>query len=275
MKTRQGSSFLVLLLLLCSAISFIALTTAQLAGTSLFALDSRSTSLQAQEYAQNRAIKVRLTKYKDLQNQSKKPIPNTDFVDEVTIGPETDVPDLPRAKQKKVTIQVYKNTDSLPRIKLDVIRMTKEKDTVPIGTIIAWASHTLPDDGGTWLICNGQSTAAYPDLAAIIGPTVPDYQGLFLRGYGSQNGYASNSLNSFQGDAIRNISGNFYANNVSNWGTSGVFGQQRTGERHESIDYKHQSLYYFNYSFDASRVVPTANENRPVNRAVYWLIKAE
>lgn len=281
LKKRSGSGFLILLLILCMAISAISLTTAQLTGSSYFALDARSTALQAQEHAQNRADKIRLTKYKDLQPQAKKQIPNTEFYDEVSLSPETDVPDISRAKQRTVTIKVFKSSDTVPRITLNLIRMSKEKSSVPIGTIIAWASHTMPDDG-TWLICNGQSTALYPELAAIVGANVPDYQGIFLRGFGSQASahygavtHSSNALNALQGDAIRNMSGTFYANNVSNWGSSGVFSQQRTSEKHESIDYKHQSLYYFRYSFNAANGVPTANENRPINRAVYWLIKAE
>jgi hypothetical protein len=50
---------------------------------------------------------------------------------------------------------------------------------VPTGTIIMWGSFNFPDG---WLICNGQSTANYPALAAIYGSNVPDLRGEFVRG---------------------------------------------------------------------------------------------
>ena len=52
----------------------------------------------------------------------------------------------------------------------------------------------------------------YPELVALIGTTVPDYRGIFLRGHGSQVSthygtvtHASASLGELQGDAIRNM----------------------------------------------------------------------
>ncbi|WP_422664658.1 phage tail protein [Anaeromusa acidaminophila] len=75
-----------------------------------------------------------------------------------------------------------------------------------------WPSFSNPTDGNIWLECNGQSTSAYPALAAIVGVTVPDYRGIFLRGYGSQTSmhygtitHSSASINQLQGDSIREI----------------------------------------------------------------------
>ena len=54
----------------------------------------------------------------------------------------------------------------------------------------------------------------YPELVALIGGNVPNYQGVFLRGYGGQTSYHygavghwSAGLGELQGDAIRNITG--------------------------------------------------------------------
>lgn len=133
---------------------------------------------------------------------------------------------------------------------------------------------------GTWLECNGQSTSAYPALAVVVGANVPDYRGIFLRGLGSQTSthygtvtHSSATLGTLQGDAIRNIYGEFYDCGFDTmrayWGafSVGTSGLVRTvhGSRTESTP---------GFSFDASRVVPTANENRPVNRAVRYLIRA-
>ena len=63
---------------------------------------------------------------------------------------------------------------------------------VPVGSVITWPSSNLPDrmTHGDYLECNGQSfdVNRYPKLYKALGSDkVPNYQGLFLRGYGSQN----------------------------------------------------------------------------------------
>jgi microcystin-dependent protein len=50
----------------------------------------------------------------------------------------------------------------------------------PVGSIVMWANDTVPVG---WLECNGQSTAAYPALATVVGATVPDMQGLVPAGF--------------------------------------------------------------------------------------------
>ena len=129
---------------------------------------------------------------------------------------------------------------------------------------------------GVWLECNGQSTSGYPALAAIVGSNVPDYRGMFLRGYGSQGGYSSGSVGALQGDAIRNITGvvsGIYQVAFNNF--SGAFCD--IGTRDSRIDKvpTNPTGYTDDIGFDASRVVPTANENRPVNKAVLYIIKAQ
>jgi microcystin-dependent protein len=57
-----------------------------------------------------------------------------------------------------------------------------------------WPLDTAPTD---WIECNGQSTAAYPELAALLGATVPDLRGEFVRGWdngrGTDSGRAINT----------------------------------------------------------------------------------
>ncbi len=142
-------------------------------------------------------------------------------------------------------------------------------------------------DSGKWLLCNGQDIdpVTYPKLAALMSK-VPNYQGVFLRGYGSQgysqlNGskigitetlYSSAELNILQGDAIRNITGQV--------ATTGILGVGGTGSFYSSTSTNRASTeagYYGNayLNFDASLIIPTSNENRPVNIAVNYLIKAK
>lgn len=113
----------------------------------------------------------------------------------------------------------------------------------------------------------------YPELVALVGAKVPDLRGLFLRG----NGGNSAALGVQQGDAIRNITGrisigNQYANAGVKWGE----GALNVGRSFGGNDFKESGP---NSSpdeiiLDASLVVPTAEENRPVNKAVRYLIRA-
>ena len=156
--------------------------------------------------------------------------------------------------------------------------------SIPIGTVIAWPSASWPADADNWLECNGQaiSSAVYPELVALIGWNVPNYQGVFLRGYGGQTSYHygavghwSAGLGELQGDGIREI-----------WGELSYLPRSRDGEVGQS-----GSLAFWNegrnqwmndagkapsgaMNFYASRSTPVVGEVRPVNRAVRYLIRA-
>ena len=145
--------------------------------------------------------------------------------------------------------------------------------------VVAWTLSANPSDN--YLECNGQSidSTKYPKLYALM-KNVPDYRGIFLRGLGSvtSNHYGtvthtSSNLGELQGDAIRNITGNFVVIG-SSIAYEGVFSQNR--HRFSGTEWGDWGpTPYYLTSFDASRVVPTAEENRPVNKAVRYFIKAK
>ena len=155
--------------------------------------------------------------------------------------------------------------------------------SIPVGTVITWPSSSWPPDADNWLECNGQAinSTVYPELVALIGWNVPNYQGVFLRGYGGQNSYHygavghwSVGLGELQGDGIREISASFSTGGQHGiGGASGSFGV--TGG--QGYDWKYGgtgNTYWGGIDFYASRVTPVVGEVRPVNRAVRYLIRA-
>ena len=150
----------------------------------------------------------------------------------------------------------------------------KATSSIPVGTIIAWPVAENPadwqnsDGSYNWLECNGQSISktVYPELFALIGGQVPDLRGLFLRGHGGN----SAALGKQQGDAIRNVHGTFGQHGSAS--ASGAF-YRSTGCR-EDIRSSFNEWTGNGVALDLSRVVPTAEENRPVNMAVRYLVRA-
>lgn len=151
-----------------------------------------------------------------------------------------------------------------------------EEYKVPIGTIIAMSSDYIP---AGYLLCNGSAVnrQTYSLLFAKIGTTygegdgtntfnLPDLRGKFVRGLGGN----SDLLGKTQGDAIRNITGEVDICHGDNNVTNGVF--RDNGRKSRGRD--GNEWYSHSVIFDASTVVPTANENRPLNMAMNYLIKA-
>ena len=96
----------------------------------------------------------------------------------------------------------------------------------------------------------------------------PDYRGIFLRGLGGN----SADLGILQGDAIRNITGSTGIFTSQGWPTSS--GALFTKALGDGDDGGHSNEGHIIY-FDASRVVPVAVENRPINKAVRYFIKTK
>ncbi|EAF5686210.1 tail fiber protein [Salmonella enterica] len=152
-----------------------------------------------------------------------------------------------------------------------------EGSALPVGVPVPWPSATPPTG---WLKCNGAPFSAeeYPKLAKVY-PTneLPDLRGEFIRGWDDGRGIdAGREILSAQGDAIRNIVGHVscvrrgpaHADRVdgtfrydSNWNT--LIKSTDASDDWGSV-----------VSFDASRVVPTAPENRPRSIAFNFIVRA-
>lgn len=167
---------------------------------------------------------------------------------------------------------IVKIVDSLSSSATDAaLTAAKGKELSDILDIVAYSP--IPYFGNSapsgFLAMNGQTitSAQYPKLFARYGSSLPDLRGCFIRGLGGN----SDALGVVQGDAIRNITGNISIVSGGGVGT-GVFSVNSTARQNHinspltgtdnSID------------FDASHVVPTANENRPKNIAFLYIVKA-
>ncbi|MDQ9484166.1 phage tail protein [Escherichia coli] len=165
-----------------------------------------------------------------------------------------------------------------------------EGSALPVGVPVPWPSATPPTG---WLKCNEAAFSAeeYPELAKAY-PTnkLPDLRGEFIRGWDDGRGMdTGRAILSAQGDAIRNIYGEFKTVNTENysiWESVGSFKgavvplNPSTNNSYFSLirsmvtERTDGAVYPKVIGLDASRIVPTANENRPRNIAFNYIVRA-
>lgn len=146
-------------------------------------------------------------------------------------------------------------------------------DVAPVGIPQPWPLSVAPSG---WLICNGAAfdKAMYPYLAAAYpSGKLPDLRGEFIRGWDAGRGVdAGRAILSAQGDAIRNITGSINAIG----GEGGAIYYKSTPAKTSWVHWGGDNTFHdvMSYGFDASRVVPTASENRPRNIAFNYIVRA-
>nr|DAF12057.1 MAG TPA: tail collar fiber protein [Caudoviricetes sp.] len=153
---------------------------------------------------------------------------------------------------------------------------TELQKAIPVGSYLLYSSNINTPDG--FLRCDGSALdkTAYAALFAAIGYTygrsgdkflLPNFSdGKFMRGTGGN----AAALGTAQGDAIRNITGKFATRApFTEDATSGPF----TSENFTWMNHAGSASGGAGITMDFSKVVPTANENRPYNMAVVVLIK--
>ena len=155
-----------------------------------------------------------------------------------------------------------------------------------------------------WLLCDGSeiSRTEYANLYDAIGVcwgvgdgsttfNLPDLRGIFLRGVSGDSGNdadaenrivlndnggnTGNNVGSYQGDAIRNITGTFNTAQRWGWGYETASGAFTVDAANGGMTYEHHKYYNGNplVSFNAANVVPVGNDNRPKNAYVNYIIK--
>ncbi len=244
-------------------------------GNSFTTLTAAKTATQAQAYSDIVSEKIKLegTDAEEVTTKTKlSEITGNDSDDDwfYTYEIENETEDDNGNVFKVASIKIYKDDENSPRYSTEIplSSLGNNTDGLEVGIVVAWTLSSNPSD--SYLECNGQAvdSTKYPKLYALMHNT-PDYRGVFLRGLGGN----STSLGELQGDAIRNITGNFVVIGGS-IAYEGVFSQNR--HRYSGSEWGNWGpTPYYLTSFDASRVVPTAEENRPINKAVRYFIKAK
>ncbi|MCP4134529.1 MAG: hypothetical protein GY754_26380 [bacterium] len=195
----------------------------------------------------------------------------------------------------KISALQASTTNSITSLQSNISNL--EKLVLPTGSITPFAG-SMDNVPEGWLICDGESVSRsdYIALFNVIGTSwgngngattfsLPDLRGRFLRGvdgdagndqdknarFSLYNGNTGNLVGSYQGDAIRNITGQIGgdSNEAKRDSTEGAFSSTDGGLGNSGDG--NGCLHYF----DASRVVPTGADNRPKNAAVYYIIKAQ
>lgn len=155
---------------------------------------------------------------------------------------------------------------------------TELQKAIPIGSYLLYSSNTNTPEG--FLRCDGSALDknTYSALFEVIGYTygrsgdkflLPNFaDGKFMRGTGGN----AATIGTVQQDAIRNITAKM-THNIGETSSqlSGAF--KRTSYTNRTAANSTPYLGVGALEFDASLVVPTANENRPLNMAVVVLIK--
>jgi len=146
----------------------------------------------------------------------------------------------------------------------------------PVGVPMPYPSATPP---AGWLKCNGApfNKGQYPKLAALFpSGNLPDLRGEFIRGWDDGRGIDSGRvLLSSQGDAIRNIYGSFLGfdyrgDSVNAW--TGAFEYSKAiSAPSANVNTLADEVVT---TFSAANVVPTAAENRPMNIAFNYIMRA-
>ena len=248
-------------------------------GNSFTTLTAAKTATQAQAYSDIVSEKIKLegTDAEEVTTKTKlSEITGNDSDDDwfYTYEIENETEDDNGNVFKVASIKIYKDDENSPRYSTEIplSSLGNSTDGLEVGIVVAWTLSSNPSD--SYLECNGQAvdSTKYPKLYALMHNT-PDYRGVFLRGLGGN----STSLGELQNDAIRNITGSFM---VAGNGNDHGLGQPQSGAFYQSwrtsgSEWGNNGTPYYMTYFDASRVVPVAVENRPVNKAVRYFIKAK
>ena len=190
---------------------------AKVTSVSTHSLSSNKITLQAHQFASDKAEFLKSEAYSSLASQGKKAVTGSPYYDEVTVGKETAMPSNPDIKEKSCRVNVYYGDESIPRATLSFNRysVSQNESSIPKGTILPWygKSSDIPEG---FALCDG--TKGTPDL-----------RNRFLVGAGSNY-----SLGDTGGEDQVKLSGTQIGNHYHYW--SSMYSDGKSG------NYRHSGL---------------------------------
>lgn len=137
---RRGSAILAVVLVLAVVSSVMSIGTAKITQAAINSTGSNKATLQAQQYAASEAELLRSTNYSDLKAQNKQSISDSGFQKEILLSDESDLSG--GIKKRDVTVNIYSNSESLPRATAKFIRYK-----TPSSSTISSKVFSIPKDG--------------------------------------------------------------------------------------------------------------------------------
>lgn len=187
---------------------------------------------------------------------------------------------------------IYNSTSGLWKVCSPIARGVYIASSVPVGSLIAYASNVEPNG---FFVCDGRavSRTTYSQLFSVIGTmygagdgsttfNIPDFRGKFLRGAATDGTTAP--MGSTQAEGLPNIKGTFtWAANSTSDGAirySTVDNYWENGDGHNLSYGKRTFNAAFgqtdtdgNYVAEEDRIYGKSNHVTPINQAVNFIIK--
>ena len=160
---HNGSAALAIIVVMGIVSSLMGVSMAKVTSVSTHSLSSNKITLQAHQFASDKAELLKSETYSSLVSQGKKAVAGSLYYDEVTVGKETVMPSNPDIKEKPCRVNVYYGDESIPRATLSFNRysVSQNESSIPKGTILPWygKSSDIPEG---FALCDG--TKGTPDL---------------------------------------------------------------------------------------------------------------
>lgn len=112
-KRKRGSAIFMSVIAGIVVVSALAVGLTKFMHITFSSTDSASATMQAQQYVRSEAELLHLVDYDDLKAVSKETIKNSDFKKEIKLSSESNYSN--RIKMRDVTVNVYKDSELLPR----------------------------------------------------------------------------------------------------------------------------------------------------------------
>lgn len=158
-RKRKGVGMLISALLTCVLVSMMAANVLQINSAAFVGQVAARIDSQARLVAESKMDLLKTVPYASLADEPKTAYGTSGFETEVVLGAEVDLGG--GNKQRDLTVNVYRPTETIARFTLNQVRSLVGISGIPSGTIIPWYGNiTLIPSG--WVYCDG--TNGTPDM---------------------------------------------------------------------------------------------------------------